>query len=233
EQATEQAKRSIGSTARQYETLLVPVGYAFAIWLPLFGGALLFALWMTFSPRNREPEVAKVGWLAIVAFFANTVWAIHQPLMGPGFLSFAVLEVILLFSFLSAKASWGIPDLQMGDRIACAPLFALMGWLFVASPAGLTVALRFMGMQPLGGTERIEALIVLGVWLLIAAALSWSIRSWVFAGTVIWGLVGVAMANRSDGEPLLAQAAIASVGVVVIATLISKLKGQRSVDAAP
>ena len=219
--------RTIGSTARLYESPLIPAGYAFAIWGVLYVGCFVFALWQLLSPRRREPEVATVGWLAFGAFTANTVWAVHQPLMGPGPLSFAVLEVILLFSVLVAVFSRRIEDLGIGDRIAIAPLFGLAGWLLVASPGGFSLALKTINVGPLFGSLVTESLVILLVWLIPAAILAFSVRSIVFLAAIIWGLAAVVMANEGTGETLFLQTIYVAGGLVSAATVMGLLVSRR------
>ena len=210
---------TIGSRAQLFESPLIPAGYAFSIWGFIYMGCLFFALWQLISPRRRERDVATVGWLAFGAFAANTVWAIHQPLLGPGPLSFAVLEVILLFAFLAAVFSRRIDDLSIGDRLALTPLFVLAGWLLVASPAGFSVALKTLNIGPLFGSLMIESLAIVGVWLIPAALLAFSARSIGFLGAVLWGLAAVAIANQGSGETLFIQTLYLVVGFITAATI--------------
>ncbi|MEM6746863.1 MAG: hypothetical protein AAF608_05535 [Pseudomonadota bacterium] len=223
---------TIGSRASAYESPLVPAGYAFSIWGLLYIGCLFFALWQLISPRRREPEVATVGWLAFGTFTANTVWAIHQPLLGPGPLSFAVLEVILLFTFLAAAFSRRIEDLSIGDRLAIMPLFALAGWLLVASPGGFSLALKTVGLGPFFGSLITESLVILLVWLLPAAILAFFARSFAFLAAVFWGLAAVVMANEGTGETPFMQALYIAAGLIAAATLVGLLAARRSATPA-
>ncbi len=219
--------RTIGSTARLYESPLVPAGYAFAIWGVLYLGCLFFALWQLLSPRRREPEVATVGWLAFGAFTANTIWAVHQPLLGPGPLSFAVLQVILLFTCLAAAFSRAIEDLSIGDRVAIAPLFGLAGWLVVASPGGFSLVLKTLNVGPLFGSLMTESLVILLVWLIPATIVAFFARSIVFLAAIIWGLAAVVMANEGTGETLFLQTIYIAGGLVSVATVVGLFASRR------
>ncbi|MEO1658757.1 MAG: hypothetical protein AAFR65_13665 [Pseudomonadota bacterium] len=224
--------RTIGSTARLYESPLIPAGYAFSIWGFLYLGCLFFALWQLISPRRREREVATVGWLAFGAFTANTVWAIHQPLLGPGPLSFAVLQVILLFTFLAAIFSRRIDDLSLGDRLAIMPLFALTGWLLVASPGGFSLALKTIGLGPFFGSLVNESLVIVMVWLVPAAIAAFFARSLAVLAAVLWGLAAVVWANEGTGETLFMQALYIAGALMAAATVVGLLAARRSATPA-
>ncbi|MEO1041229.1 MAG: hypothetical protein AAFX52_02975 [Pseudomonadota bacterium] len=220
--------RTVGSSARLYESPLVPAGYAFAIWGPLFLGCLFFAIWQMASPRRRESEVGTVGWLAFGAFTAITVWSVHQPLFGPGPLSFAVLEVVLLFAFLAALFTRKIDDLSIGDRLAVLPLFALAGWLLVASPGGLSLAMRSVGVEPFLGSLVRESSALMMVWLVPASVLAFFARSAAFLGAVVWGVVAVIVANQGTGETLFMQVLYLAAGIMTLATVMGILAARRS-----
>ncbi|MEM7740582.1 MAG: hypothetical protein AAF225_07250 [Pseudomonadota bacterium] len=220
--------RNMGTAARLYESPLVPAGYAFSIWGPLFLGCLFFAIWQSLSPRRRESEIGTVGWLAFGAFTAITVWSVHQPLFGPGPLSFAVLQVVLLFAFLAAVFTRRIDGLSLGDRIAVLPLFALTGWLLVASPGGLSLALRSLGLEPFLGSLMRESLVLVMVWLIPAAILAFFARSAAFLAAVIWGLVAVIVANQGSGETLFIQVLYLAAGTMTVASLMGALAARRA-----
>ena len=219
---------SISTRAREYETVLSPAGPAFAIWGPLFLGCLGFAIFHAFPAQLRDPLTARVGWLAFASFAGNATWALHQPIFGPGFVSFAILLAIaapLLAAIRIVNKARPVPP---GRLIAFAPLFALAGWITIAAAAGFSLALNFNDVNPLGLAETTGALLLLAGWALLALPLTWGNRSIIFAGPIAWGLFWIHAANRTRGEDVLATGAIALAVLIVVAALAGKLAARRA-----
>ncbi len=211
---------SISTRAREYETLLSPAGPAFAIWGPLFLGCFAFAVWHGFPAQLRNPLTARIGWLALAAFCGNAVWALHQPLFGPGFVSFFILIAIatpLLIAIAALNAAQRDGGMRSAKAIAYAPLFALAGWITIASAAGFSLALNFSGLNPLGLADVPGAVILLAVWAAIALPLAWRNRSFFYAAPIAWGLFWIYVANSGRRETMLAYLA-AALAALILAT---------------
>ena len=207
----------VGEMVEPYRTPLVPAGWAFAIWLFIYIGCLVFAL---FHLVNRQKQgLAVVGWLAALAFLGNWVWVLHQPTFGPGWASFLGLEVILLLALAAAWTSGRVAPGGLFQTLALGGLWALAGWITVASPAGLSLAMVFEGGWDLGArpTDAVFP-IVLG-WLPMAWGLTWIARRFFYAVPIMWGLFGVAMANQGEQAFVFGILALASsfAGLTLIA----------------
>ncbi|MEM9837543.1 MAG: hypothetical protein AAF830_00165 [Pseudomonadota bacterium] len=209
---------SIGETAERNRTILVPAGYAFSIWLILYIGGIYVALWHAFRPRN--PVVHRAGWLAILAFSGNAVWALHQPVFGPGLMSFVILECILVFAIWAGAAGRAELEPSASNRTAYGFLLALGGWITVASPAGLSLAFGQAGMWPLFGDEQAAALIILGIWALIALALAFRLAALAYIIPIVWGLYAVIVMNQE--RPTLTMTITGLCLVFPIVTLAGK-----------
>ena len=208
----------IGSTANTYASPLIPAGYAFVIWLYLYGGCLFYADWHL--TRSQNAARSRTAWWAFAAFTANAVWAYHQPVYSGTFVSLLLLEAILLFAFAAAIASRADPQPGQGGRIAYAVLFALAGWIAVASAPGLSIALEIEGVSLFGANPQTEALLIVVIWSALALPLTFVARSYAFALPVVWGLVAVAAAN--PGRPALVSFLIAASLLVLVTTWISR-----------
>ncbi|MEM1409893.1 MAG: hypothetical protein AAGG79_04005, partial [Pseudomonadota bacterium] len=203
---------SIGETARSNSTLLIPSGFAFSIWGLLYFGGVYVALWHAMRPERAH--VARVGLWALLAFSGNAAWALHQPTYGPGFVSFMLLEFILVCSLLAGYIGQrSDPAPSRGDAAAYDFLLALAGWITVASPAGLSVALVQVGLWPLFGNPVVAALVILAVWAPIAAAIALRLGAFSYLLPILWGLFWVGIANQEEAVVL---AGLGTAGAIVV-----------------
>ncbi|MEM1381440.1 MAG: hypothetical protein AAGH41_12530 [Pseudomonadota bacterium] len=209
---------SIGETAEQFRTILVPKGYAFAIWLPLFIGGIYVALWHAFRPNN--PVAHRVGSLAILAFLGNAAWALDQPTIGPGLVNFLILEWVLVFAVWSGAAGRAELEPTNANRVAYGFMLALGGWITVASPAGLSAALQKTGMWPLFGNETDGALLIVCIWGAIAFLLALRLAAFAYTGPILWGLFAVVVVN--EGRASLTTSILIAALLIVGATVVGK-----------
>ena len=166
--------------------------------------------------------MASVGWLAAFAFLGNAVWVLHQPTYGPGLASFMGLEVLAVLAILAAFLTRRVEPSGLFQKLSFGGLWALAGWLTVASPAGLSLALVFSFGWDLGPMPTDAVLPIVVGWLPIAWGLTWFARRWFFIAPIIWGLYGVAMANT--GEPQFFWGILALATSFVGLTLVAKTR---------
>jgi len=215
---------TIGGRSAASNTPLVPAGIAFAIWAPLFLGSLLFAIAHALPALLRQRLVGRVGWLAAGAFWGNAVWAGYTPARGPDWISFALLEFILI-CLLAAIAQINRKRLFGAEwGVLFAPLFALAGWLTIASAAGLSVTANFTGFNPAGLEATQAALLVLGIWLLPAIGLVIWVRSLTYTVPILWGLCYIVVANLARENYTAASAAGVAVGVILIVAIVARFR---------
>ncbi|MEM9170213.1 MAG: hypothetical protein AAGC56_11230 [Pseudomonadota bacterium] len=214
---------TIGARSDADRTFLIPAGVAFAIWGPLFLGSFLFAIYHAFVSM-RVDLVARVGWYAAFAFWGNALWALYTPAFGPGWASFFLLLAIAAPLYAAIVAVRRAGAQPLARNIALSPIFALAGWLTVATPAGLSLAAKFTGFNPLGLNAIAASLLVLVPWTLLVATLAYRIRSVVYSIPILWGLYFVYVANRARDVEILWMAAAVAAALIAIATVAGKVR---------
>jgi hypothetical protein len=212
--------------ANEYRSAILPAGYAFAIWTPIFILAAVYAVWQAFPANRQRPLFRQIGWLLAAGFIGNGLWELLFP--GEWFLlAQAVITAILA---VLAVAYWRLvrtaPEGFVGraERWLVALLVGLyFGWITAAAAVGLATTLVIFEVAATGA-----AAIGVGVALLAASgALAVSaIRAgrgglrplWLaYAAAVIWALIGVAV-NQLGPSPVTGGAAVA-IAVVVLAVI--------------
>ena len=208
---------TIASRSAALRTPLVPPAWAFAIWGPIFLGCLVFAVWQALPDQLRNPVVALVGWLVIVAFAVNTAWEWLVPKRGFGWTSAAL--AVLEWGALAAVAAVLVGRAQAAASLhpwfAAAPLMLFFGWVTAAVFVCMSSVLRAKGY--IVGTRLSLALLVgFAVVALGSAAATGSV---IFAAATAWAAFGVAVTNWTEGRnvALAAPAAIVAAALPVVA----------------
>lgn len=163
-----------------------PAGYAFGIWGLIYGWLIVGCLWgIIKAPRDgqwhdmRLPLVLSLavgsGWLAVAV--ASPVWA-------------SVLIWVMLLSALGALFMAPVQDRVWGAY----PVGLYAGWLSAASCVSLGLLAAGYGWldQQTAGLVFVALAAVIGAT--IQAALG---RTPTYGVAVIWGLIGVFVANGS------------------------------------
>lgn len=226
----------IGRVAQENETLLLPAGYAFAIWTPIFALSLAYALYAAFPVNREDPLLRRVGWFTAAAFLLNGLWELVFP---EGRLILA--QAALLGVFLASGAAYLMAQRQIAAARANEPLSGrwltaptvglLFGWVSAAVLVGFSATLSGLGL--LGGSGETlvgGGLLVLG-GLLASGALVAGRRGPVlgylaYGAAFLWALAAIAVNRYDDSALIAAIAGFAALPVAVI--LAGALRDARS-----
>jgi hypothetical protein len=209
----------------------VPAGYAFGIWGLIFSLFLIYAVRQALPAQAEAPLYRRIGWATAGASLLNTAWMVLAQTFGNGWwlvlVIFSILACALtaFFQALSFQASSGQAlsgprTLDTFDRWVVMPMTGLLAaWLSAAVWLNASTLFTLLVPGRLGLGPVPFALIVLG----IIAAFSWAVlmRSggnvW-YAGTTVWALAAVAVANLTNaaGQPVIAATAAGCIAVTAL-----------------
>ena len=104
------------------------------------------------------------------------------------------------------------------------PVGLLAGWLSAATFANLSTALEAGRAEPWPGAVWLG---LIGGAAVFAAAVLVRVRGQpAYAAAVVWALVAVAVANRTEGNPTAVQTAVAGLLLAALATLVGRSRGR-------
>jgi hypothetical protein len=225
----------VGATSDANRSLIVPAGYAFAIWSLIFLLCLAYAVYQALPGHRTDALLRSVGWWAAAAFLANGVWELLFPAQQ---FALAQLLIVAIFAF-AALAQAGVVraarsrPLRRGEAwLVALPIGLLFGWITAATLVGFATTLVATGVWSSTGT--VEA--VVGALLLLAGAAIAAVvlrasrpapagNRIAYGGAVIWALVAVVV-NQADDSVLTSGAAVLS-ALIVAAALATSLTGPR------
>ncbi|MEM9898673.1 MAG: hypothetical protein AAF742_04770 [Pseudomonadota bacterium] len=219
---------TIGGQSNANNTPIIPEGFAVAIWGPLFLGSLALGIFSFFPSARRNDLTRSVLWLAGAAYWGNAIWALYTPVRGPGWGSFILLELILAPLLAAIVLIRRHNPYGTLNNLAYAPVFALAGWLTIASAAGISTAAKFAGFNPMGLTELPASFLVISLWTLAATGLVWYAKSFVYVVPIAWGLYGIYFANAGDGYPSLGKTAAGLAAFLIVVSVVSKIVGTKN-----
>ncbi len=226
----------VGAFAREVPSLVIPAGYAFAIWGLIFSLSLVYAAYQMLPSKRADPLLRRMGWPLAGAFILNGVWEVCVPLRQPVLLQVIIAGIfacsaIAFIRFVRSERS----TLKGVDRWLVAPTVGLLfGWITAANVVSfndMLVDLGFMGTG-VGAALVGASLLILGG--LVASAFVLLGRAGpaqaylCYGAAVLWGLAAVVV-NQYDASLLTTAAAL----VAAIPVLLTLLRGPDGDRAAP
>ncbi|MBU2960955.1 hypothetical protein KO516_09030 [Citreicella sp. C3M06] len=195
----------------QAHAAVQPVGWAFAIWGPVFLGLLLSAGWGLLRHR-RDPHWQAMRAPLIASLGIGTVWiwaANFQPLLA---------SVLILFMAASAiEALLRAPR----SRVALWPVGLYAGW--VTSVACVAVGVVLGGYGVLGSQGA--ALLLLSALGGLAAVVLWQRPGGLaFAGGVAWAYAGVIVANLDPLNPAVLMVCTAALLLLAAVPVLRRVQ---------
>lgn len=204
-----------------FDIAVVPAGYAFAVWGPIYAGSLALAGYQALPAHRTNPVLRRVRLPFAAACAGNAAWVLlftsrrYVPALG------AILTTLAGSSLAYARAGSGPPLTPTQAWLVRAPAGALSGWISVATPSGVAITLLSRGHGRLGLGATGWALPVLGAVTGVAAAVTRRLpQSLSYPAAVVWGLAGVAANPRT--APAVRGAAAGGAAVVVATALLPR-----------
>lgn len=223
----------LGQTPSEFaadsDATLRVIGWAFAIWGPIYLGLLAYAIRQAL-PRTGESEMlGRFGWPSILAQLGIGVWIIAAAKDAESatiVLIFGSLIVLLVPLLKNADLVRSLGPRDPDRWLVAWPLGALAGWLTVASPVNLLTVVTGNGDLPAVLTPTVWALVAVAGVALFALYVTERTRLLAYPLPVAWGLMGVFVAEMNRGNTILSYGALAG-AVVVLAGALWRTLGPR------
>ncbi|MDN3646128.1 hypothetical protein QWY75_07900 [Pontixanthobacter aestiaquae] len=216
----------IGQRSDAIRTLVVPSGWAFAIWGPLFLGCAIYAVWQALPGQRDNPLVASIGWYTAGATAANGLWATYTQFYNLTFISALIIlfSLVCLLATLRALVAWEKPFTK-GERWITALTFsALAAWLTVASTVNITAALKYHGVGAGSSYPMLAAAIVLVAGLIGSAAATGARGNPWYSVVILWAMLAIYF---KGGQEHFAIAVATGLSTLMVAfSCLRKLSGR-------
>ena len=204
-----------------YTSPVVPAGYAFAIWGPIFLLTIAYALWAVLPANREHPLPGRLGVWPALAFALCVAWSLaaqFAPLAVGAQVAIFVALLGCLIVVVARLADQAVgPTSCRGEWAARAGFGLYAGWSSLAVFANISggIALHrfdWTGMSFAGQSVSL----LLGAGCIAIAVLFRARGPLAYTAAVVWGLAGVAIANRAL-YPQVAIVAGALIGALLLA----------------
>lgn len=199
---------------------LVPANGTFAIWGPLYAGSLALAGYQAAPGRRADPLLRRLRVPFAVACAGNAAWVPlftsrrYTAALG------AILTTLAGSTIAYARASAAGSMAPTQEALVRVPAGALSGWISVATPTAVTMAVTRGHSLRSAGVPRWPVPVVAAVTGLAAAVTRRLPSSLSYPAAVTWGLAG--LAANSEAMPAVRVAAAGGAAVVVAAAFAGR-----------
>lgn len=226
--------QSAGEFAADSDATLKVIGWAFAIWGVIYLALLAYAVRQVLPQTGESDLIHAFGWASALAFAGIGLWIVAAAFdweVATIALIFGSLTVLMIPLLVNAGR---IRALGLSDRdrwLTVWPLALLAGWLTVAAPVNLITVATGNGNLPPVLTPTLWACLAVVIVAAVGLFVTWRLRLLAYPLPIIWGLIGVFVAEQSRNGALAFTALIAALVLLVGAVLIL-LSERRRVERA-
>ena len=207
--------QTITTRSSLLDTPLVPPGWAFAVWGPIFLSCAALAIFHALPGNLTDPALRVIGWWAALLFGLNVLWEAYVPRRGLDWTSVAIIAAELAVASVLAVRSSALDLHGAAWWLVAFPLQLFAGWVAVAAFVNLSSTLRRAredGARVPDPNERGTASTLLAAATVVAIALTVASASLVTAAASAWG-IGT-LAARTGGR--LSRALTTAAAFVVL-----------------
>jgi hypothetical protein len=222
----------IGNQAPGGVPYVQPIFWSFFIWFLIYLGCIVYGIYQA-SPTRRENNVLRrIGFSTASAFIGVTAYAlVAQFEIGSEWFLIAIF-IWILASLLHAIMRL-TEDRALLTRIeeytVLAPISLLLGWCSLAVFVNIAAILKESGI--LATIETSFSVLLLLITGCVASGIIYKTNgnSW-YTIPVIWGLIGVVIANtwQQQNSVVAGTAALAAVILLAILVIVQKRGHEKS-----
>ncbi|ANY19674.1 hypothetical protein A6F68_01156 [Tsuneonella dongtanensis] len=212
--------QEVGARSDTVDTLVTPAGWAFAIWGPLFAGAVLFSIYQLLPAQRADRLLDRVAWPAAGTFAANGVWSLYVQTAAIDAVSVVIIAASLACALIAYRriARFERPLATRERWLVMLPLSALAAWLTAATIVNVTSALTFYGWGGNGSQPALAAAIIIVGGVIAALAVYRERGNPVYAAVFLYALFAI-HADGGQRASLVAFATLAAALTVIFATV--------------
>lgn len=213
--------RSPSDFSDQNDSLLVPFGAAFSIWLPIFIFAIIYGV-VQFLPKNRTREIfRKTGWWTAAGFTLVNVWSLISGFAPDNVVLWGTALTFVPMVFCLVTAMLAVS--RRKNELVKSETWSV--WLPISLIAGWTSIAMFLNFTPivtgsLGGlelSETVSAIVMLSAALLFAVLMiRKSGGNFAYAFPILWGLAWLTFARFHTDDINMMVGYAALIGFILL-----------------
>jgi len=208
----------IGDRAMTVVPQVQPIYWSFFIWFLIYAGCIIYGLYQAL-PTQRENNILRhIGLYTASAFTGVTAYALVAQFGGSDWILIGIF-IWIFISLLYAIFCLTEDRSRLTKNevyFVLAPVSLLTGWTSLAILINFAAVIKDSGMIPDGPQETVFSLLILLLAMSVASGIIYKSKGNVwYALPVVWGLIGVIVANTIL-RPNLVVAGSAAVVILVL-----------------
>jgi benzodiazapine receptor len=203
----------VGTVARSYPSPVLPAGWTFAIWGPIYLAFLGYAIYQLLpAQRTREVHRAPGWWLAVSAVL-NMAWILAFSARYVLLAELLILALLVVLARVYGRLSRERAANATERAVFRLPVALYTGWVSLAVVAGTAATGVRLGLPGDGALAAIAAvLILIATAGIVASVVTYATAVVGYSVAALWALVGIAL----NGPPAAVGVAAAIAAVVVL-----------------
>jgi benzodiazapine receptor len=215
-----------GEISDRFQVYFVPAGYVFSIWGLIYLALGAYAVYQALPAQRENPRLRRVGYLFVFSCLANIAWLFLWHYERFVWTVIAMLGLLLSLIAIYLRLGIGRTQVPPAERwLVHVPFSIYLGWITVATVANVTSLLDYVNWGGWGIGPQAWAVIMLIAATAIASAVGLTRRDIAYLLVIVWAFVGIAVKHAAT--PLVATAAWATTGIVVLMLVVSVLIRRR------
>jgi benzodiazapine receptor len=215
-----------GEISDRFQVYFVPAGYVFSIWGLIYLALGAYAVYQALPAQRENPRLRRVGYLFVFSCLANIAWLFLWHYERFVWTVIAMLGLLLSLIAIYLRLGIGRTQVPPAERwLVHVPFSIYLGWITVATVANVTSLLDYVNWGGWGIQPAVWAVIMLVVGAAIASAVGLTRGDVAYMLVIVWAFVGIAVKHAAT--PLVATAAWATTGIVVLMLVVSVLIRRR------
>jgi hypothetical protein len=212
----------------RFRVFVTPAGYVFAIWGLIYLGQLAFVIHTLRPSRLRDDLLRRIGLLPALIGLLNGIWILlwhYEVFVATVPVMVGILAALIVlyrragFEMTARVGSGASPSDRWFVQV---PFSLYLGWITVATIANVAAVGNWAGVSTFGLPPEFVAACVLGVGLVIAAAVMLRARDIAYGAVIVWAYLGIVV--KEIGTPFVPWVAALSVAVILALILGSLVR---------
>lgn len=205
---------------------IIPANYAFAIWGLIYLGLIALGVYQLQPSQQQNPALGQSGWLLVMASIAQIGWIYLFQARLFALSTLAMVGILLPLIALYLQLDIGKRSVSRQTQwLVQSPISLYLGWISVATVVNVAIALYSLNWNGWGISPELWATLMALVSGAIAFTVAIRHRDAVFAMTMVWALVAIAL--RHSDVALLATVAAAEAVALIALVAIQRFQPQR------
>jgi hypothetical protein len=213
----------IGDRAMTNVPQVQPIYWSFFIWFLIYSGCIVYGIYQALPAQRENNILRRVGFYSASAFTGVTAYALVAQSGGSDWILMGIFIWILISLLYAIFRLTEDQSLLTKNEVytVLAPISLLAGWTSLAILINFAAVIKDSGIIPDGPQETVFSLIILVLAMIVASGILYKTKGNVwYALPVVWGLIGVIVANTGPRSSFVVAGSAALVALIVLGVMV-------------